>query len=155
MLTNPLQIMFTPAQLLEKVNAALAALPLPAAPGGLYAPIAYDLASGGKRLRPVLLLMAYNLYRHDVEPAMPAAVGLEIYHNHTLLHDDLMDNADVRRGRPTVHRRAEKNCIFVDNRRCGRNVGRPDRPDKCSPRKNDRYDRNFYRYDRKNGDSTC
>ena len=105
--------MFTPAQLLEKVNAALAALPLPAAPGGLYAPIAYDLASGGKRLRPVLLLMAYNLYRHDVGPAMPAAVGLEIYHNHTLLHDDLMDNADVRRGRPTVHRRWGANTAIL------------------------------------------
>lgn len=99
--------------MLDKINAALAAVPYPPRPEGLYEPIRYVLSAGGKRLRPMLLLTAYQLYRDDVERVMPAAVGIEIYHNHTLLHDDLMDCADMRRGRPTVHRKWDDNTAVL------------------------------------------
>ncbi len=75
------------------------------APEALYEPINYIMSLGGKRIRPVLLLLAYNLYKEDLEKAMPAAYGIELFHNFTLLHDDIMDEADVRRGQPTVHRK--------------------------------------------------
>lgn len=96
--------MYTPSELLEKINAHLAGLPLARAPHGLYDPVAYVLSMGGKRIRPVLMLMAYNLYRADVETILDTATGIEIYHNYTLLHDDLMDRADRRRGKKTVHK---------------------------------------------------
>ena len=91
--------------MLQKVEEAIAALNYPRDPVGLYAPIKYVLSGGGKRLRPILLLQSYALFRSDYERALSAAVGIEIYHNHTLVHDDLMDNADIRRGRPTVHKK--------------------------------------------------
>lgn len=72
-------------------------------PYGLYEPISYILSLGGKRLRPAITLMACNLYTDDVTKAIKPAIGLEIFHNFTLLHDDIMDRADVRRGKPTVH----------------------------------------------------
>lgn len=72
-------------------------------PGNLYAPVIYTLNMGGKRIRPVLLLMAYNLYRTDFEEAFPVAIAIEMFHNFTLLHDDIMDNADLRRNYQTVH----------------------------------------------------
>lgn len=99
--------------MIEKIEAALRAIPYPTEPQGLYEPIAYTLALGGKRIRPRLLLLAYSLYRDDVERALPAAIGLETYHNHTLLHDDLMDKADVRRGKPTVHRKWDANTAIL------------------------------------------
>lgn len=94
---------YTASQLLDKVNAYLKKMPYTRAPKGLYEPIEYELSLGGKRIRPVLMLMAYNLYKEDVETILSQAAGLETYHNHTLLHDDLMDKADMRRNRPTVH----------------------------------------------------
>ena len=97
----------------QKIETALAGIRYPSVPEGLYEPIAYTLSAGGKRLRPTLLLMAYGLYRDDVVFALPAAIALETYHNHTLLHDDLMDQADVRRGRPTVHRRWDANTAIL------------------------------------------
>ena len=99
--------------MLKKIEAALAAVSYPQRPEGLYEPIAYTLSSGGKRLRPTLLLLAYGLYRDDVDRALPAALAIETYHNHTLLHDDLMDHADVRRGRPTVHRKWDANTAIL------------------------------------------
>lgn len=96
--------MYSVAELTEKVTAALEQLPYDRQPQGLYAPIKYVLSLGGKRIRPVLMLMAYNMYREDVDRIMPVALGLEVYHNFTLLHDDLMDRADVRRGKPCVHK---------------------------------------------------
>ena len=74
-------------------------------PSGLYAPIDYVMASGGKRVRPTLTLMACHLFSDDISQAVMPALALEFFHNFTLLHDDLMDNADVRRNRPTVHKR--------------------------------------------------
>lgn len=96
--------MYSIAELTEKVTTALEQLPYDRQPQGLYAPIKYVLSLGGKRIRPVLMLMAYNMYREDVGRIMPVALGLEVYHNFTLLHDDLMDRADVRRGKPCVHK---------------------------------------------------
>jgi len=74
-------------------------------PDNLYKPIEYSLSSGGKRIRPVLALMAYELYRYDVEEAVKPATGLEVFHNFTLLHDDVMDKSDMRRGKPSVHKK--------------------------------------------------
>ena len=82
-------------------------------PVGLYDPIEYVLGMGGKRLRPVLLLLAYNLYRDDVERVFSQAAGIETYHNFTLLHDDLMDKADMRRGCPTVHKKWDENTAIL------------------------------------------
>jgi geranylgeranyl diphosphate synthase, type II len=73
------------------------------APVELYHPVNYILNLGGKRLRPIMLLMAYNLFREDIEIALPAAFSIEIFHNFSLLHDDIMDQAPLRRGMPSVH----------------------------------------------------
>lgn len=72
-------------------------------PHSLFEPITYILSLGGKRVRPALTLMSYNLYKEDVSRVMPIALAIEVFHNFTLLHDDLMDRADMRRGKPTVH----------------------------------------------------
>ena len=100
-------------ELLKKVNEALEALTYDRKPETLYAPIKYVLSLGGKRVRPVLMLLAYNLYKDDPERIMTQAIGLETYHNFTLLHDDLMDNADMRRGHETVHRKWDPNQAIL------------------------------------------
>ncbi len=82
-------------------------------PRGLYEPIGYVLSLGGKRIRPVLTLMACNLFSDDVQVAVNTAIGLEIFHNFTLLHDDIMDRADVRRGRLTVHKKWNDNTAIL------------------------------------------
>lgn len=105
--------MYTSAQILEKVEQALGSLPYERKPEGLYAPVRYVLSLGGKRIRPVLMLMGYNLYKDDVERIIMPALGLETYHNYTLLHDDLMDRADVRRGHATVHRKWNENAAIL------------------------------------------
>ena len=98
---------------LDFFNQALAALPLERQPQGLYTPVKYELSLSGKRIRPVLLLMAYQLYRDDMERVLPTALGLEMYHNYTLLHDDVMDKADIRRGKPTVHKVWNENTAIL------------------------------------------
>ena len=98
---------------MKKVNEALEALPYDRKPETLYAPIKYVLSLGGKRVRPVLMLLAYNLFKDDPERIMTQAIGLETYHNFTLLHDDLMDNADLRRGHETVHRKWDPNQAIL------------------------------------------
>lgn len=82
-------------------------------PVGLYEPIGYVLSMGGKRIRPALALMACDLFSDDVHPALDTALGLEIFHNFTLLHDDIMDRADVRRGKPTVHKKWDDNTAIL------------------------------------------
>lgn len=82
-------------------------------PQGLYAPIAYTLASGGKRIRPTLALIACRLFGGKEEEVVPAALALEVFHNFTLLHDDVMDKAAVRRGRPTVHVKWDDNTAIL------------------------------------------
>ena len=105
--------MRTPDQLLKQINDAINALPYDRQPASLYEPIRYVLALGGKRLRPVLMMLSYNLYKEQPDVILPQAIALETYHNFTLLHDDLMDNADVRRGQPTVHRRWDANTAIL------------------------------------------
>ena len=99
--------------MIEDIRSAIAGIPYPQRPEGLYEPIAYVMSMGGKRLRPMLLLLCYSTFRTDWHQALPAATALELYHNHTLLHDDLMDHADVRRGKPTVHRRWNENTAIL------------------------------------------
>ena len=101
------------SQLLDKVNAHIESLDYAREPMNLYRPVQYILSLGGKRIRPAMMLMAYNMYRDDVEKILDPALALEIYHNFTLLHDDLMDNADVRRGKPTVHKRWDANTAIL------------------------------------------
>ena len=78
---------------------------MPSEPNGLFEPVSYMLGSGGKRLRPVLLLATCEALGSDFRRAMGQAVAVEMFHNFTLLHDDVMDRSDMRHGRPTVHRR--------------------------------------------------
>ena len=103
----------TSNEILKSVNDFLDQLPYERKPQSLYDPIRYVLSIGGKRIRPVLMLMAYNLYKDDPEKILMPACGLETYHNYTLLHDDLMDNADLRRGHETVHKRWNANTAVL------------------------------------------
>lgn len=98
---------------LDSINQAIAAIPYPEQPDQLYEPIAYHMALGGKRVRPVLALMACDAMGGDLAKAIDAALGIEMFHNFTLLHDDVMDNADVRRGKPTVHCRWNDNTAIL------------------------------------------
>lgn len=82
-------------------------------PEGLYAPVAYGWQKGGKRIRPVLLLMAAEAFGGRPEDFIKPALGIEMFHNFTLLHDDVMDRSDLRRGRPTVHRKWDENTAIL------------------------------------------
>lgn len=105
--------MKTADELLTQVNAFLDALPYERTPKSLYEPIRYVLSMGGKRIRPVLMLLGYNLYKEDTDKILMNAIALEIYHNYTLLHDDLMDQADLRRGHETVHKKWDSNTAIL------------------------------------------
>ena len=105
--------MYTSEELLKKVNEALDNLVYDRQPASLYDPIKYVLSIGGKRVRPVLTLLSYNLYKEDPLSIMSQAIGLETYHNFTLLHDDLMDHADMRRGHETVHKKWDANRAIL------------------------------------------
>lgn len=78
-------------------------------PQGLYEPVNYIMQLGGKRMRPVLLLMAMNLFEEEVKKGLPGAHAIEVFHNFSLVHDDIMDAADLRRGKPTVHKKYDEN----------------------------------------------
>lgn len=95
--------MNTAPQLLQFIEEKIAGIRYPATPAGLYEPIRYAMQAGGKRLRPMLTLAACEACGHNAGQAINQALGIEMYHNFTLLHDDVMDRADMRRGRPTVH----------------------------------------------------
>lgn len=95
------------------INGHLSLIDWQKEPRGLYEPIEYTLASGGKRLRPTLALIAGRLFGGNEKDVVPAALALEIFHNFTLLHDDVMDNADVRRGRETVHKKWNVNTAIL------------------------------------------
>ena len=105
--------MYSSEELLAKVNHFLESLPYNRQPKTLYDPIRYVLSMGGKRIRPVLMLLAYQLYKDDPESILMQAAALETYHNYTLLHDDLMDNADLRRGHETVHKKWNANQAIL------------------------------------------
>lgn len=105
--------MYSSEELLAKVNHFLENLPYDRQPMTLYTPIRYVLSMGGKRIRPVLMLLAYQLYKDDPDDILMQAAALETYHNYTLLHDDLMDNADLRRGHETVHKKWNANQAIL------------------------------------------
>lgn len=105
--------MKTADEILSMVNEFLASLPYERKPKSLYEPIRYVLSMGGKRIRPTLMLLGYNLFKDNPEKILMNAVALETYHNYTLLHDDLMDNADLRRGHETVHKKWDANTAIL------------------------------------------
>lgn len=105
--------MHTFNEYLEQVNNAIKAIPYPEQPSHLYEPITYTMDLGGKRLRPVLVLMACEAVGGDINRAITPAIGLEMFHNFTLLHDDVMDKADIRRGKPTVHVKWDDNTAIL------------------------------------------
>lgn len=105
--------MYKLAELQDKVNNFISKDNIGREPFSLYDPINYTLQSGGKRIRPVLVLMACNLFSDNIENAVKPAIGLEIFHNFTLLHDDIMDHADIRRGNPTVHKKWNENTAIL------------------------------------------
>ncbi len=82
-------------------------------PGNLYQPIKYTLSMGGKRLRPVMTLMACDMFGGETEDAINLALAIEIFHNFTLIHDDIMDKADMRRNRPSVHKKYNENIAIL------------------------------------------
>lgn len=90
-------------QILQSVEEAIHQLDFPRKPTNLYEPIRYTLGLGGKRMRPVLVVLAHEMFGGYSADAIPAALAVEVFHNFTLLHDDLMDKAPLRRGKPTVH----------------------------------------------------
>ena len=100
-------------ELLGMVNRALDEERYNRQPVSLYEPIKYVLSMGGKRIRPVLMLLSYNLYKDNPADILVQAEGLETFHNFTLLHDDLMDRADLRRGHATVHKRWNDNTAIL------------------------------------------
>jgi len=100
-------------EILSLVGSAIEQLDWNRKPEGLYAPIHYTLRLGGKRLRPALTIMACDLFDGDTELALKPALGIEVFHNFTLLHDDIMDKANIRRGQPTVHLRWTDNHAIL------------------------------------------
>ncbi len=100
-------------QLTKLVNESIEKLSFPKEPSHIYDPIRYVLSGGGKRVRSVLMLLSYNLYKDHPESIMQQALALETYHNFTLLHDDLIDKSDLRRGKPTVHKKWNENTAIL------------------------------------------
>jgi len=95
------------------ISDAVDKISYPQYPEQLYEPLSYILSIGGKRMRPALLLMACELFGGDINKAIPPALAIEVFHNFTLMHDDIMDNAPLRRGKTTVHERWNKNVAIL------------------------------------------
>jgi geranylgeranyl diphosphate synthase type II len=100
-------------ELQEIISAAVDKLAFPLHPAELYEPIKYILSLGGKRMRPALLLMACDLFDGDINLAISPALAIEVFHNFTLMHDDIMDKAPLRRGKTTVHERWNQNVAIL------------------------------------------
>ena len=105
--------MYSWNEIRNQVNDFIAELKFEREPYKLYEPVRYTISQSGKRVRPVLFLMAYNMYKDDLKEAFYPAVALETYHNYTLIHDDVMDDADLRRGKPTVHAKWGPNAAIL------------------------------------------
>ncbi len=103
----------TNEEILAMFEAALRQMQTPEEPKLLYTPIIYSMSGGGKRLRPVLLLLTSEAFGGNAEKALPAALAVEVFHNFTLLHDDIMDNALVRRGKPSVYAKWGENVAIL------------------------------------------
>jgi geranylgeranyl diphosphate synthase type II len=99
--------------LTRRIDERLSSLALPSQPRSLYDPIRYTIALGGKRIRPHLVALSCGLQGHDPENALDAAIAVELLHTFTLIHDDIMDNADTRRGQPTVYRKWNTNVAIL------------------------------------------
>ena len=97
----------------EIINKRLEAIRLPENPKNLYEPIRYVISLGGKRIRPALVLMACNMFSDKVENAINPAIAVELLHNFTLLHGDIMDQSDLRRNKPTVHKKWNSNIAIL------------------------------------------
>jgi geranylgeranyl diphosphate synthase type II len=97
--------MYSIKDLHQLINQAIIQSVYPEQPKELYEPITYFMDLGGKRIRPILLLMACDLFSQDIQKAIHPALGIELFHNFTLMHDDIMDHAPIRRGKPTVHQK--------------------------------------------------
>jgi geranylgeranyl diphosphate synthase type II len=100
-------------QVLTGLDAEFNSIDFDRSPRCLFEPVEYTLALGGKRIRPCLTLMACNIYKEEIEDAVNPALGLEVFHNFTLLHDDLMDQADKRRNKPAVHKKWNTNTAIL------------------------------------------
>lgn len=105
--------MYTAEYLLKSINEALENENFHREPHELYDPITYIISLGGKRIRPVMLLMTVDMYGGDLQQAMPAALAIEIFHNFSLVHDDIMDRAPLRRGKQTVHEKWNANTAIL------------------------------------------
>lgn len=105
--------MYSFEQILQIIEPEIDRLKFDRRPQSLYLPIHYILSLGGKRIRPALMLMACNLYSEDIEKAIKPAIGMEIFHNFTLLHDDLMDMSEKRRNQLTVHKKWNANTAIL------------------------------------------
>jgi geranylgeranyl diphosphate synthase type II len=97
----------------NKIKQALLSQNFNLNPPQLYNPISYTISFGGKRMRPVLVLMACNLFKENIEKAVLPALGIEMFHNFTLIHDDIMDNAPLRRGKKTVYKKWDTNIAIL------------------------------------------
>ncbi|MDR0845627.1 MAG: polyprenyl synthetase family protein [Tannerella sp.] len=100
-------------EILRTIEESIRQLRFDFKPEGLFEPIEYTLSLGGKRIRPAFMLMACNLYSEKVDAALKPALGIEVFHNFTLLHDDLMDEADKRRNQATVHKKWGRNVAIL------------------------------------------
>lgn len=105
--------MHTKEQILESFEKYMSSIEFPKEPAALYAPISYALLDGGKRIRPMMMLALADSFGADLRDALPCAAAVEVFHNFTLLHDDIMDNADVRRGKSSVHKKWGQNAAIL------------------------------------------
>jgi geranylgeranyl diphosphate synthase type II len=105
--------MYTLPEAQKLVENTIQTLSIPEAPSELYEPVKYVLSMGGKRIRPALVILACDLFAGAVEPAMIPALAIEVFHNFTLLHDDIMDRSELRRGHPTVHMKYNENVAIL------------------------------------------
>ncbi len=103
----------TLSTLLQEIENYLSQAELSGEPSQLYAPISYSMEQGGKRIRPMLTLLSCEIFSDETNKAMPCAAALEFFHNFTLLHDDIMDNAPIRRGKPSVFRKWNQDIAIL------------------------------------------
>lgn len=106
-------VMYSIDELQQKLALKLKELPIYREPAGLYEPISYTLEQGGKKIRPLLVLLSNQMFGGKVDEALPAAIAIEIFHNFTLLHDDVIDQAPLRRGLETVYQKWNTNVAIL------------------------------------------
>ena len=98
---------------LNAIQTEIASTKYGESPAELYEPIDYLMSLGGKKMRPLLTIMATNIFSDDWQKAVKPAIGVEVFHNFTLMHDDIMDAAPIRRGKPTVHQKWNENIAIL------------------------------------------